>query len=97
MRLRHYIISGLAAAAWLFGGCSQLEEVRMESPEGIRPPVLNYVNEQTIKIENSKLDNEVTFAWDAADFGVRAQVRYNLEAEYLESGKITVTSGISGT
>lgn len=96
MRSRLYITMIIAAAA-LLSGCSRMEELRMASPDGIRPPHINSVTPGNIAVTNSKLDDVVTFAWDAADFGVRTPVSYNLEAEYGESGVIEVFPGISGT
>ena len=96
MRSRLYITMIIAAAA-LLSGCSRMEELRMASPDGIRPPHINSVTPGNIVVTNSKLDDVVTFAWDAADFGVRTPVSYNLEAEYGESGVIEVFPGISGT
>ncbi len=96
MRIRQYIVM-LAAAAGLSLGCTQLEEFRTVSPDEIKRPVLNSVNPSQITVTNSRLDDEVSFAWDAADFGVRTDISYNLEVEYGESGKIVVFSGITGT
>ena len=87
----------LAAAAGLSVGCTQLEEFRTVSPDEIVRPVLNSINPSEIKVTNSILDDEVTFAWDAADFGVRTGISYNLEVEYGESGKIVVFQDITAT
>lgn len=92
----------LAAAAGLSAGCQQMEEMRTLAPGDVRPPVLNPLGTDAVVVTEDNLDETVTFVWDAADFGVRAQVSYTLEAEYedAESGetrRVSLQSGITAT
>ena len=69
MRPFGYIMM-MAAAATLTFGCQQLEEMRLLPPEQVVPPVLNPLGITELVITDDNLDETVSFAWDAADFGV---------------------------
>ena len=92
----------IAAAAGLSYGCVQMEEMRTYAPEDVVPPVLNPLDINDITVTDDNLDETVTFVWDAADFGVRAQVNYAIEVAYDddetgETRRVTIQSGINGT
>lgn len=93
----------MAAAATLAFGCQQLEEMRLLPPEQVVPPVLNPLGITELVITDDNLDETVSFAWDAADFGVRAQASYTIEAEYdapasaAEGARVVIFQGITGT
>ena len=38
-----------------------------------------------------------TFTWDAADFGVRTQINYSIEASYNDGAKLVLFTGMNGT
>ena len=102
MRPFGYIMM-MAAAATLTFGCQQLEEMRLLPPEQVVPPVLNPLGITELVITDDNLDETVSFAWDAADFGVRAQASYTIEAEYddpvsgTEGTRVVISQGIAGT
>ena len=92
----------IAAVAGLSYGCVQMEEMRTYAPEDVVPPVLNPLDINDITVTDDNLDETVTFVWDAADFGVRAQVNYAIEVAYDddetgETRRVTIQSGINGT
>ena len=92
----------IAAAAGLSYGCVQMEEMRTYAPEDVVPPVLNPLDINDITVTDDNLDETVTFVWNAADFGVRAQVNYAIEVAYDddetgETRRVTIQSGINGT
>ena len=85
----------LSAMAGSFLACQGLEEVRTVSPEDVVAPVLHDLPEEiTVTAEN--MGNTVTFAWDAADFGVHTRISYAVEAAYADN-KIAILTGITGT
>ena len=92
----------LAAVAGISAGCQRMEEMRTYEPGDVVPPVLNPLDIDAITVTDENLDETVTFVWDAADFGVRAQINYSLEAEYEDSEagetrRTVIQSGISAT
>lgn len=102
MRPFGYIMM-MAAAATMAAGCQQLDEMRLLPPDQVVPPVLNPLGITELVITNDNLDETVSFAWDAADFGVRAQAAYTIEAEYddpasgTEGARVAISQGIAGT
>lgn len=100
MRASGYIMT-IAAAAAVSYGCQQLEEMRTYAPEDVLPPVLNPLDIDGIAVTGDNLDETVTFVWDAADFGVRAQVNYAIDAEYDgqdgQTRRVNIQSGITDT
>lgn len=99
--LARYMVM-FAAAAGISSACTQMEEMRTLSPDEVRPPVLNPIDIDEITVTEDNLDETVTFVWDAADFGVRTQVSYVLEARFddPETGQTrsaAIQSGISST
>ena len=102
MRPFGYIMM-MAAAATMAAGCQQLDEMRLLPPDQVVPPVLNPLGITELVITNDNLDGTVSFAWDAADFGVRAQAAYTIEAEYddpasgTEGARVVIFQGIAGT
>ena len=99
MKPSRYIMM-LAAAAVVSAGCQQMEEMRTYAPEDVVPPVLNPLDIEEIVVTEDNLDETVAFVWDAADFGVRAQINYAIAAEYDGEGetrRVTIQSGITST
>ena len=102
MRPFGYIMM-MAAAATMAAGCQQLDEMRLLPPDQVVPPVLNPLGITELVITDDNLDETVSFAWDAADFGVRAQAAYTIEAEYddpasgTEGAMVVIFQGIAGT
>ena len=84
----------------LVNRCQQMEEMRTYAPEDVVPPVLNPLDIEEIVVTEDNLDETVAFVWDAADFGVRAQINYAIAAEYDGEGetrRVTIQSGITST
>ncbi|MBE6234071.1 MAG: hypothetical protein E7118_06330 [Bacteroidales bacterium] len=98
MKLTKYFLS-MAAAVAMIASCDQPEMVQISAPEDVVAPVLDAV-EGPIEITPSNLGLEkVTFAWTPADYGVKTQVSYSIEAAVAATpdSKVTVMSGITDT
>ena len=94
-------ISILAAAAGLFCGCQELEMVRTYAPEDVVAPALHSIMQGETAVEEITVTSEnmgelVTFTWDAADFGVKTQINYAVEAAY-GADTIAVLTGLTST
>lgn len=96
MKILRYITM-FAAVAGLCVSCQDLEEVMTLDPSQIQPPVLNPFDVESVEVTNETLNETLTFAWDAAQFGVRTQVNYSIEAAYGDSEKVVLFSGLHGT
>lgn len=96
MKILRYI-AVFAAAAGLSTSCMNLEEAMILDPSRIQPPVLNPFDVESVEVTNETLDKTLTFAWDAAQFGVRTQVNYSIEAQYGDSPRTVLFSGLHGT
>lgn len=94
MKIVKYI-SILAAVAGLSTACQELEEVRTLAPDQVVPPVLHSLPAE-IAVTSENMGSTVTFAWDAADFGVGTQINYSIEAAY-NSDTVAVVTGVTGT
>ena len=70
MKITKYIVM-LAAAVGMTAAC-QTEELVTFNPENVVAPVLHAVEDIVVTVDNKS--EAVTFTWDAADFGVKAQV-----------------------
>ena len=94
-------ISILAAAAGLFCGCQELEMVRTYAPEDVVAPALRSIMQgetavEEITVTSENMGETVTFTWDAADFGVKTQINYAVEAAY-GSDTVAVLTGLTST
>ena len=67
------------------------------APSDVIPPVLNPLEETEIIITPLNMGEELTFTWDAADFGASTQISYALEASYAENAPVELFSGLTGT
>ena len=83
----------LAAAVGMTAAC-QKEEIVTFNPEDVVAPVLHAVEDIVVTVDNKS--EAVTFTWDAADFGVKAQVYYSLDMARGDK-KVNLFSGVSGT
>lgn len=83
----------LAAAVGMTAAC-QKEEIVTFNPEDVVAPVLHAVEDIVVTVDNKS--EAVTFTWDAADFGVKAQVYYSLDMAKGDK-KVNLFSGVSGT
>ena len=100
MKIFRYI-SALAAAAGLFSACQELEMVQTCAPEDVVAPDLHSIMQgdevvEAITVTSDNMGETVTFAWDAADFGVKTQINYAIEAAY-NGDTLTVITGLTGT
>ena len=50
-----------------------------------------------IVITPDNMGSTQTFTWDAADFGVRTQINYSIEASYNDGAKLVLFTGMNGT
>ena len=94
-------ISILAAAAGLFCGCQELEMVRTYAPEDVVAPALHSIMQgetavEEITVTSENMGETVTFTWDAADFGVKTQINYAVEAAY-GADTVVVLTGLTST
>lgn len=92
MKITKYIAM-MAAVVGMTAAC-QKEEVVTFNPENVVAPVLHAVEDIVVTAEN-KENGSVTFSWDAADFGVKAQIFYSLDMSKGEKS-VNLFSGISG-
>ena len=90
-------ITTLAAIAAISAGCQDLDKVMTLAPSDVIPPVLNPLEETEIIITPLNMGEELTFTWDAADFGASTQISYALEASYAENAPVELFSGLTGT
>ena len=87
----------MAAALGMIAGCQKPEMIQISAPEDVVAPVLEAV-EGPIEITPSNLGLEnVAFTWSLADYGVKTQVNYSLEAATAANpdAKVVITSGIT--
>ena len=99
MKIKRYLLA-LAAAAGLVAACETPEMVQMNISDAVAPvmhdiTVGEAVNEMVITSANQT--TKVTFTWDAADFGVKTQVNYSVEAAVGEGNKFVLLSGLTDT
>ena len=85
----------LAAVAGAASACQELDKVMTYSPEEVVAPVLHELPTSVV-ITSENMGESMTFTWDAADFGVRTQVNYSIEASF-GSDTVVVLTGLSGT
>ena len=98
MKITKYFLS-MAAALGMIAGCYQPEMVQISAPENVVAPVLEAV-EGPIEITAANMALEsVVFNWSAADYGVKTQVNYSLEAATAAAPGtvVTITSGLTDT
>ena len=87
----------MAAAVGMIAACQKTEMVQIAAPENVVAPVLEAV-EGAIEITPSNLGLEkAAFTWSLADFGVKTQVNYSLEAATAVNpdAKVVIVSGIT--
>ena len=99
MNIKRYLLS-IAAAAGLFAACDKPEMVQMNIADAVAPvmhdvTVGEAVNEMIITAANQS--TKVDFTWDGADFGVKTQINYSVEASIGEGKKFVLLSGITKT
>ena len=95
MKLARYATM-LAAAAGLFVACQKLDEAKVFSPEQVVSPVLHALPAE-IAITSENMGEIQTFTWDAADFGVRTQINYSIEAAVGDGAPVVLFSDLTGT
>lgn len=96
MKLAKYIAI-LAAAFSVSVACvEELEKVTLVDPSEVISPVLASMGDSLI-FNAENLASTYTFTWDAADFGVKAQVNYAIEASTETAGPVEVFTGATGT
>ena len=96
MKITKYFLS-MAAAVGMIAACQKTEMVQIAAPENVVAPVLEAV-EGAIEITPSNLGLEkAAFTWSLADFGVKTQVNYSLEAAAAANSdaKVVIVSGIT--
>ena len=98
MKITKYFLS-MAAALGMIAGCYQPEMVQISAPEDVVAPVLDAID-GPIEITSANMALEsVVFNWTAADYGVKTQVNYSLEAATAAAPEtvVTITSGLTDT
>lgn len=86
----------LAAMGGLLSACQDLEEARTYNSENALAPKLHALPGEIV-ITSENMGEVQTFSWDAADFGVRTQINYSIEASYNHGEKIVLITGMDGT
>ncbi|MBQ7772057.1 MAG: SusE domain-containing protein [Bacteroidales bacterium] len=99
MKITRYLLS-MAAATGLVAACQTPEMVQVDFSQAIAP-VMHDIDSAGVKnqiiITADNQTSEVTFTWDAADFGVKTQVDYSVEAALGDSDKVILLAGITTT
>lgn len=95
MKIKRYAMM-LAAAAGLFTACQDLEQVQTYAPEDVVTPVLHALPEELV-ITAENMGESLVFTWDAADFGIRTQINYALEASYGDGEPQVLLADLTGT
>ena len=95
MKITRYAMM-LAAAGTLLSACQKLDETRAYDPDKVVPPVLHALPEEIV-ITSDNMSTTQVFTLDGADFGVRTQINYSIEASYRDDAKQVLFTGISGT
>lgn len=95
MKITRYAMM-LAAATGLFSACQELDEVRAYDPAKVVAPVLHALPDQIV-ITPDNMGSTQTFTWDGADFGIRTQINYSIEASYNGGAKLVLFTGMDGT
>lgn len=86
----------LAAAAGLLSSCQKLDQVKAYDPSKVVAPVLHALPDE-IAITPDNMGTMQTFTWDGADFGVRTQINYSIEASYNGGEKLVLFTDMDGT
>ena len=95
MKITRYAMM-LAAATGLLSPCQKLDEVKAYDPDKVVAPVLHALPGEIV-ITPDNMGSTQTFTWDAADFGVRTQINYSIEASYNDGAKLVLFTGMNGT
>lgn len=97
MKITRYFAM-LAAVAGLSSACQEELEHVVYNPENVVAPVLNAVEDIEITVDELSEGN-VKFSWEAADFGVAAQVYYSLDMSAEVEGQtktVNLFKNVSG-
>lgn len=97
MKITRYFAM-LAAVAGLSSACQEELEHVVYNPENVVAPVLNAVEDIEITVDELSEGN-VKFSWEAADFGVAAQVYYSLDMSAEVEGEtktVNLFKNVSG-
>ena len=95
MKITRYAMM-LAAATGLLSACQKLDEVKAYDPDKVVAPVLHALPGEIV-ITPDNMGSTQTFTWDGADFGVRTQINYSIEASYNDGAKLVLFTGMDGT
>lgn len=96
MKITRYAMM-LAAATGLLSACQKLNEVKAYDPDKVVAPVLHALpGEIVLTPDNMGLDADLP-PGTAADFGVRTQINYSIEASYNDGAKLVLFTGMNGT
>lgn len=93
MKITKYLAM-MAAVVGMTAACQKEEFVTFD-PSDVVVPTLHAVEDIVVTADN-KDNGSVKFEWDAADFGVKAQIFYSLEMAKGDKS-VNLFSGISGT
>ena len=93
MKITRYAMM-LAAATGLLSACQKLDEVKAYDPDKVVAPVLHALPGEIV-ITPDNMGSTQTFTWDAADFGVRTQINYSIEASYNDGAKLVLFTGMN--
>ena len=97
MKITRYFAM-LAAVAGLSSACQEELEHVVYNPENVVAPVLNAVEDIEITVDELSTGS-VKFSWEAADFGVAAQVYYSLDMSAEVEGQtktVNLFKNVSG-
>lgn len=97
MKITRYFAM-LAAVAGLSSACQEELEHVVYNPENVVAPVLNAVEDIEITVDELSTGS-VKFSWEAADFGVAAQVYYSLDMSAEVEGEtktVNLFKNVSG-
>ena len=95
MKITRYAMM-LAAATGLLSACQKLDEVKAYDPDKVVAPVLHALPGEIV-ITPDNMGSTQTFTWDAADFGVRTQINYSIEAAVGDEAPVVLFSDLTGT
>jgi hypothetical protein len=95
MKITKYAIAFLVAAG-LASGCAKLDEARTLAPGDVVAPELKALP-AAIAITPQNMGEAVDFIWSAADFGVRTQINYSLEASVAGGTPLALVTNIATT
>ncbi len=86
----------LAAAVGLLSSCQDLDEIKAYSPDEVVAPTLHSLPSEIVITADNMGDVQL-FTWDAADFGVKTQINYSIEATYNDGPFLALFTGMDNT